>query len=102
MMRHTNVSLRRAHGGGGNSKDLPDSFTSETELGDDLFVGESSKESVRPGMDADFVTGHVLFNQDGWSFDHARADNEEGSLDVLLVKVSEQCSTNVQSQTTEA
>jgi len=50
---------------------------------------------VRPGVDADFVAGHVLFNQNSWSFNHARADDEEGSLDILLIEVGEQFSANV-------
>jgi len=99
--RHTNVSLGRAHGGGGNSKDPPDSLTGETELCDDLLVGESRKKSVRPGVDADFVTGHVLLNQNGWSLNYTGADNEKGSLDILLVEVAEQFSTDVPSQATE-
>ena len=43
-------------------------------------------------MDADFVAGHVLFNQNSRSFDHSRADDEECRLDILLVKVLEQLS----------
>jgi len=86
----TNVSLGRAHGGGRNSKDILDSLTSEAELSDDLVVGESSKRPVGPGVDADFVAGHVLFDQNSWSLNHARADNEEGSLDSLLIKEFEQ------------
>ena len=92
-LEHTNVSLGRAHGCGGNSKDLPDSFTSEGELGDDLLIGEGCEESVRPGVDADLVAGHVLFNQDTWPLNHARADNKEGSLDIFIVEVFEQFST---------
>ena len=44
-------------------------------------------------MHADFMTGHVLFNQDSWPLNHARADNEEGSLDIFFVQVFEQFST---------
>jgi len=99
--RQTDVSLGRAHGGGSNTKDLSDSLTSETELGDDLLVGEGGEKSVGPGVDADFVAGHVLFNQNSWSLNHARADNEEGGGDVLLIKVFKQFSTNVPSQTGE-
>ena len=58
----TNVSLRGAHGGRSNSKDLLDSLSGEGELGDDLLVGESSKKPMRPGMNADFVAAHVLFD----------------------------------------
>jgi hypothetical protein len=87
---HTNVSLGRAHGGRGNSKNSPDGLTSEPELSNDLLVGEGGEKPVRPGMDADFVAGHVLFSQNTWSFNHARADNEEGSLDILVIEVFEQ------------
>jgi len=99
--KHTNVSLGRAHGGWGDSKDLLNSLTSEGELSNNLLVGEGGKESVRPGVDADFVAGHVLFDQDSWSLNHARANNKEGSLDVLLVEVFEQFSRGAPSQMSE-
>ena len=89
---HTNVSLGRTHSRGANSKNALDSFTSEGELGDDLLVGEGRKKSVGPGVDADFVAGHVLFNQDGWPLNDTRADNEEGRLDIFTAEVFEQFS----------
>jgi hypothetical protein len=89
---HTDVSLRRAHGGWGNSKDLLDSLTGHAKFTDNLLVGEGGEESVRPGVDADFVTGHVLFDQNGRSLNDTRADNEEGGLDILVIKVFEQFS----------
>jgi len=61
-LEHTNISLGRTHGCGSNSKDLPDSLTSEGELGDDLLIGEGCEKSVRPGVYADFMAGHVFFN----------------------------------------
>ena len=89
----TNVSLGRTHGCGSNSKDLPDSLTSESELGDDLLIGEGCEKSVRPGVYADFMAGHVFFDQYSWPLNYARADNEEGSRDIYLVEVFEQFST---------
>lgn len=87
---YTNVSLRRAHGGWANSKDLLDSLPSEAKFSDDLRVSESGEEFVRPGVDADFVAGHVLLNQDTWPLNDAGADNKEGSRDILIVEVFEQ------------
>jgi len=89
----TNVSLGRTHGGGGNSKDILDNLTSEAELSDDLLISEGCKKSVGPGVNADFVAGHVLFDQNSWSLKHARADDKESSLESLLVKIFEQFST---------
>ena len=53
---------------------------------------------MRPGVHADFVTGHVLFDQDGRPLKHARAYNEEGGLDCFIVEVFEKRSTNTVSQ----
>ena len=58
-----------------------------------MFVGEGREKPVRPGVHADFVTGHVLFNQNGWPLNHARTNNEEGSLDIFVVEVFEKRST---------
>lgn len=48
---------------------------------------------MRPGVHANFVTGHVFFNQDGWPLNHARTYNEEGGLDIFVVEVFEKRST---------
>ena len=87
---HTNVSLRGAHGGWGNSKDLLDSLTSEAKFSHDLLSGEGGEPSVRPSVDADFVAGHVFFSQNVWLLNNTRTDDEEGSRDILIVKVFEQ------------
>ena len=92
-LEHTNVSLGRTHGCGGNSKDPSDGLTGEAELGDDLVIGQGCEKSVGPSVYADFMAGHVLFNQDSWPLNHARADDKEGGLDIFLVEVCEQFST---------
>lgn len=89
---HTNVPLRRAHSGWGNSKYLLDSLTSKTKFGDHLLVGESSEESMGPGVDANFVAGHVFLDQDTWVLNDAGADNKEGGRYILIIKKFEQFS----------
>ena len=89
-MVHTNVSLRRAHGGWGNSNDLFDSLTSEAKFSDDLLIGKGGEKSVRPCVDANLVAGHVFLEQDTRSLNDTGADNKEGSRYILFVEVFEQ------------
>lgn len=90
----TEISLRRAHGGWGNTKNLFDCLSSKAEFCDDLFVGKGGEELMRPGVNTDFVTRHVLFDQDTWSLHDTGTNNEESSCNVLIIKVFEQVSAN--------
>lgn len=89
---HTDVSLRRPHGGWGNSKNLLDGLARKAKFSDDLLVGESGQESVRPSVDADFVAGHVLLDQDIGFLNNAGTDHKESGRNILLVKEFEQFS----------
>ncbi len=41
---------------------------------------------MSPSVASNFVTAHVLFDEDLRTFDSARADDEERRLDLLLVQ----------------
>ena len=47
---------------------------------------------MRPGVNADFMTSHVLFDQDIRTFNDTRTNNEEGCAQVLFVKVAKDVS----------
>ena len=48
--------------------------------------------TMRPGVNADFMTSHVLFDQDIRTFNDTRTNNEEGCAQVLFVKVAKDVS----------
>lgn len=45
-----------------------------------------------PGVDTDFMPGHVLFEQNLRPFNDTRANNKEGSIDILCFKEVEEVS----------
>jgi len=40
---------------------------------------------VRPGVHADLMSSHVLFDQNGGPFDDTRTDDKESSRNFLLI-----------------
>lgn len=45
---------------------------------------------MRPGVHTDFVSLHVLFDDQSRSLNDTRTDDEEGSRDILLIQVVEE------------
>lgn len=53
-------------------------------------MGQELKQRINlmgPGVDADFMTSHILLDKNTRPFDHARTDNKEGCGDVLYFEV---------------
>lgn len=47
-------------------------------------------DPVRPGVHANLMSSHVLFDQNGGPFNDTRTDDKESSRNFLLVQVVEQ------------
>jgi hypothetical protein len=47
-------------------------------------------DPVRPGVHANLMSSHVLFDQNGGPFNDTRTDDKESSSNILLVQVIEQ------------
>jgi hypothetical protein len=45
---------------------------------------------VGPGVHRDFVASHVFLNENLGALNNTRADNEEGSIDLLLTQEAEE------------
>jgi hypothetical protein len=58
-----NVTVRRSESVWRNTDDIPDNLGGPSELSDDFLVAQSGERGVRPGVDRDLVTRHVLGQQ---------------------------------------
>lgn len=99
----TNITVRGTHGSGGDTKDCLDGFTSPTQFTYNLLVGQTGQGlirnvrssprsplktyTMRPGVDTDLMTGHVLFHKNLGVRDNTGPNNEEGGQKILLIEI---------------
>lgn len=107
--QHTDITKGRTHGRRGDTEHSSNGLSSPAQLGDDLLGSQGSKrlfifmlgssleegkkrntDPMRPSVDADFVTRHILFYQYIRALNNTRPDNEESSGDILCLEVVEQ------------
>jgi hypothetical protein len=67
-----------------------DDLTSVAKLCHNLHIGKSSQVLVVPRVDGDLMALHILRLNNLWQPISARADDKEGRVQVLLIKVVEQ------------